>query len=95
MEKVFLVTSFSSFDFESHVKTDVYGNYDAAKERFESLAGNIELQLKNNFDEVSVNEYDVFADAIFVKRETYAEGYQTGRAAEFGLWVKLEEVEVE
>ena len=26
MEKVFLVTSFSSFDFESHVKTDVYGN---------------------------------------------------------------------
>ena len=74
MEKVFLVTSFSSFDFESHVKTDVYGNYDAAKERFESLAANIELQLKNNFDEVSVNEYDVFADAIFVKRETYAEG---------------------
>ena len=95
MEKVFLVTSFSSFDFESHVKTDVYANYDAAKERFESLADNIELQLKNNFDEVSVNDYDEFADAIFIKRETYAEGYQNGRASEFGLWVRLEEVEVE
>ena len=95
MEKVFLVTSFSSVDFESNVKTDVYANYDAAKERFESLAANIKLQLKNNFDEVSVNDYDESADAVFIKRENYAEGYKTGRAAEFGLWVELVEVEVE
>ena len=59
------------------------------------LKREVPIKLKNNFDEVSVNDYDEFADAVFIKRKNYAEGYQSGRAAEFGLWVKLEEVEVE
>ena len=79
MEKVFLVTLFSSFDFESNVKTEVYVNYDTAKERFKSLAGNIELQLND------------LADASFIKNDNYVAGCSIASACR--LWVRLEEVE--
>ena len=79
MEKVFLVTSFSSFDFESNVKTEAYVNYDTAKERFESLADNIELQLND------------LADASFIKNDNYVAGCSI--AATCRLWVRLEEVD--
>lgn len=80
MEKVFLVTSFSSLDFETNVKNEAYTNYDAAKERFESLADNIELQFND------------LADASFIKNDNYVAGCSIASA--YRLWVRLEEIEV-
>lgn len=83
--KVFAVTIFTSYDFDTYVKTKLFSTREKAKKFFDDT---IEINRQEAEEYLGENMAESYSEGMY---DVYADG----RASEYEVWVRIEEMVVE